>query len=324
MRTRIGAALFFLSGILLSPTCGAQSASDPPTPARAQQPSVAEPVVLKEGTSVLVANVEELSSKTAKPGQRIDFRVLDDVQADGRIVVAKGSEAWGTVREIAAARRMGRTASMTVSVDAASSVTGEEIPLRKSTHLKDPNGLGKATGDAIRDFPYILPLVPLFLLMHGGESVMLRATRVMAVVDKDVPFESAAIARLQPLRPPGPARSGFAFVTLFRQKDGNPASAYVYCGKARIGWADPGKYFRVQLPPGRYRFRSYEKPGFEVELLDGGEYYIRGLSEEGIIRLVPALQGEFELLARDLKPANPRLVKDVSKIDLKKLQDLRK
>jgi len=324
MWMRTGLALFFLTGILVLPACAAQSAPDPPTPVRAQQPTAAEPVVLKEGTSVFVANVEELSSKTAKPGERVRFKVLADVQADGKIVIAKGSEAWGSVTEITAARRMGRTASMTVNVTAASSVTGEEIPLRKFTRLKDPNGLGKETGEAIRDFPYILPLTPLFLLMHGGESVMLKATRVVAVVDKDVPFDSEAIARLQPVRPPGPARSGYAFVTLFRQKDGNHDSASVNCGKARIGWVDRGKYFKIQLPPGRYRFRAYQEPGFEMELRDGEEYYVRGVSEQGVVQLVPALQGEFELLAADLKPANPKYVKDVSKIDLKKLQDLRK
>ena len=323
MWIKIGPSLIFFTLILL-PANATQSPPDPPTPTLVQEPTVPDAVVLKEDTPVFVANVEELSSKTARPGQRIGFKVLADVQVDGKVVIAKGSEAWGTVTEIAEARRMGRTASMTVSVDATSSVTGENIPLHKSTRLKNPNELGKATGDAIRDFPYVLPLTPLFLLMRGSESVMLKATRVTAVVDKDVSFDSAAIVRFQPVRPPGPTRSDYASVTLFRQKDGNPSGPAVSCGKARIGWVEPGKYFKIQLPPGKYRFRAYPESGIEMELLDGEEYYVRGVSEQGVVQLVPALQGEFELLAADLKPLNPKYTKDLSKIDLKKLQDLRK
>lgn len=324
----------FFAGILVLPAGGPQLIHNPSACAWTEQDSVTDTVLLRKGTPVYVGNVEEVSSKTAKPGQRIGFKVLDDVQAEGRIVIAKGSDAWGTVTEIAAARRMGRTASMTVSVEVAFSVTSEDIPLRKSTQLKDPNELGNAIGKTIKSFPYFMPLTPLFLLMHGDESVMLKGTRVMGTVDKDMSFDSTTIARLQPLRPPQPAPSGYVVVYLFRQKDRNPSSPIVYCGKANIGRSEQGKYFKIQLPPGTYHLRAFRDVGFEIELQDGKEYYIRGLSEgetpglvinppPPVVHLVPALPGEFEMLAADLKPVDPKEVKDVSKIDLKKLQDLR-
>jgi hypothetical protein len=337
MWTKIGPALFFFTRILVLPANAAQSAPDSPTTAQVQQPTVVDPVVLKKGTSVFVGNIEEVSSKAAKPGERVRFKVLADVRVDGKVVIAKGSEALGTVNEVTAPQRRGRSARMAVSVDATSSVTGEDIPLRESSQLKGPNEVGNVVGEMVQSVAgiYFLPVTPLLLLMHGGEIVMPKATRVIAVVDKDASFDSAAVARMQPVRPPGPAPSGYAFVYLYRRKDGKPSGPAVYCGKARIGQTEPGKYFRIQLPPGRYRFHSHLDSGFEMELLEGEEYYIRGLSEQETppsnsllsvrrtFHLVPALQGEYELLAADLEPGDPKHVKDVSKIDPRKLQDLR-
>ena len=54
-------------------------------------------VVLKAGTVIPMELVNTITSKTARSGQLVDFRVTSDVKVDGKTVVAAGSIAQGQI-----------------------------------------------------------------------------------------------------------------------------------------------------------------------------------------------------------------------------------
>ena|SRR5438876_1148708 len=63
------------------------------------QPNGVE-VVVPDGTPLTVITLEEISSKTASEGDALTFKVDDDVVVNGRVVIAKGTIAKGTVSEV--------------------------------------------------------------------------------------------------------------------------------------------------------------------------------------------------------------------------------
>ncbi len=63
-----------------------------------QTPAAASPAVkLADATAVLLRTKEPLSSASAKVGDRVPFRVTEDVKAGDLIVIQRGAEAWGIV-----------------------------------------------------------------------------------------------------------------------------------------------------------------------------------------------------------------------------------
>jgi len=64
---------------------------------------------LADGTPVLLRTKEALSSANAKVGDRVPFRVTEDVKAGDLIVIQRGAEAWGIVTAVQRKKTQGGT-----------------------------------------------------------------------------------------------------------------------------------------------------------------------------------------------------------------------
>jgi type IV secretion system protein VirB10 len=69
----------------------------PPALERRPEPGVPPDITVPKGTRVLLALVNEISTKHAKEGDRVYLRTDAPVAANGRVVIPRGSDVAGTI-----------------------------------------------------------------------------------------------------------------------------------------------------------------------------------------------------------------------------------
>lgn len=160
-----------------------------------QQPapdSISNGFVLDDGTPIKLRLIRELSSANAKPGNTIDFEVLEEVKVGDVIVIPKGSSASGTVTAAQGARRMGRAGKLEIEIDYVRLADGEKATLRAR---EEANGESHV-GDMVTSMVVITLLsggigAPLALFQEGENSMIPRDTQITAYVNGTMQLESA-------------------------------------------------------------------------------------------------------------------------------------
>ena len=111
----------------------------------------------------------------------------------------------------------------------------------------------------------------------------------------------------------GDATPSKATVHIYRYKQfvGSALSPSVYCDGAQLARMENGRYFTVQLDPGKHTFTSNDKQsGVDLDLKAGEEYFIRvelaaGFAKgHGRLILMSREQGSYELKSDKLKPCH--------------------
>jgi hypothetical protein len=300
------AAIFLVTGSSFAQ----ESTGAPQTPA-ATNPAMK----LADATPVLLRMKEALSSGTAKVGDRVPFRVTEDVKAGNLIIIQRWAEAWGVVSAVQKKKRKGQPGSVDVAIQSVQLLSGERALLRAEKHLKGKD----KTGQIVNDIDQVesemgqgstgpvfqvlaLPILPLFLLEKGKDALLPAGTRVTAYLNGDVPLERAAYERMQPAVV---RRAGPATVTIFRENAnvhyGSANKPSVYCGKIALARLPSGGYVKIQLPPGKYSLRSNDEQAIELQLEEGQEVYLgmqmvtHGLSMKGHLSQVSNSEGEDEI-----------------------------
>jgi hypothetical protein len=74
-----------------------------------------EQVVLPAGTSVRLATVGPIDSRSVKQGQRFALRVAEDVAVGSRIIIPRSTGAVGEVEALSAKGMFGKAAKLTLS-----------------------------------------------------------------------------------------------------------------------------------------------------------------------------------------------------------------
>lgn len=115
-------------------------------------PPVAEAattVVVPSGTKVPIRFLEAVDSRTAKVGERVSFRVSEDVVAGGRIVIRYNTAAHGTIDAVNPPGSLGKNARVHISSIRTTAVDGRSVGLRPVEI--SPEGLRQAkdTGGAV-------------------------------------------------------------------------------------------------------------------------------------------------------------------------------
>ena len=220
---------------------------------------------LEDSTPVMLRTKQDLSSAKAKVGDRVPFRVFKDVRVGDLIVIRRGADAWGLVTAVQPRKRKGRPGSFDIAIQSVQLLTGENAPLRAEQHsqgqsrlITDPGLLGVG-----------IPLILFSMLGKGKDAYLPGGSKFAAYLNGDVALDRIALERVQP---PPVQRKGPATVTIF------PSDAWVhlpvYCGKVALAKLPPSAYLKIQLPPGKYFFRSNDEQSVEVRLEEGQEVYL--------------------------------------------------
>ena len=98
------------------PAAAPPSAQNPP-PAASQPAPAPEKYLLKEGTEVKLKFAQDLTSKTAKTGDSVEFWLDEDLKVGDVVVVKKGAKAVGTVSHAKKNGMMGKPGELNLQLD---------------------------------------------------------------------------------------------------------------------------------------------------------------------------------------------------------------
>jgi hypothetical protein len=149
----------------------------------ALQPSDRTTVVLQDSTPVKLRLGRTVSSTDAHVGDSVDFRVIEDVKVGGTPIIPRGSMALGTVTEARGKHRLGRGGKLSIRIDFVWLMDGSKVPLRATKEARGGGHTGLMTGAMIGTGLVFLPAAPVFVLMHGQDSTVLKGTEVTAYVN---------------------------------------------------------------------------------------------------------------------------------------------
>lgn len=138
----------------------------------------AQKVQLQEGTIVEVMLTEPISSKDAVQGSEIYLEVSDDVQVNGKTVIASGSIVKGEIIEASKAKMMGKAGKLDFTIDYAKAVDGTNIRVRSQKSFQGKNKQGGVIAAAVL-------LSPVALLFKGKDIVLEKGKKFRVYVDKD-------------------------------------------------------------------------------------------------------------------------------------------
>ena len=325
---------FFLVGAILFVFCGFCYAQAPTSDV--QVPSITDTnssMKLEDATPVMLRTKQNLSSATAKAGDRVPFRVAKDVRVADLIVIPRGADAWGLVTAVQPKRRKGRPGSLDIVIQSVQLLTGENPPLRATQHSegksRDVGTMADIPQAAIVSFGELVPVVLFSMLEKGKDAYWPTGTAFTAYLNGDVVLDRIALERTQP----APVqRKGPATVTIFRAEAGTRFQLPVYCGKVALAKLPHSAYLKIQLPPGEYFFRSSDEHIVEVRLGEGQEFYLQMQlvavhkgGFKGHLAQVDNADGEDEVAnLNELRDKDVRKVSDADLAELKATPEVKK
>lgn len=96
-------------------------------------PSNGGVVVLKSGTPVSLELLSSINSNDVISGQIVDFRVLNDVKADGVVVIPSGTIAKGQIMSAKKNGLLGVPGKITIAIRSVQAVDGTMVNLESKT-----------------------------------------------------------------------------------------------------------------------------------------------------------------------------------------------
>jgi hypothetical protein len=123
---------------------------------------------------------QELRSGRSRVGERVQFRVDGDVKdAQGRVLIARGTPAYGTISKSRRAGGFGRRGVVDVTVEHTKTVDGQRVPLKGVSGRTGANNRGGVTAG-------FLLVSPLTGFMMGKNAVVPAGKKLEVYVDADL------------------------------------------------------------------------------------------------------------------------------------------
>ena len=261
---------FVVARVLLA---GWLAASTPPV-----QKEPAAPVVLKADTPVHLRLVKEITSKTAKAGERVAFQVLRDVAVGEFVVIPKHAIAWGTIIQAQRSRILGRVGRLAIELNSVTALTGEPILLR---------GNQAENGRFVFDLwaAATVFFLPVAFFEKGEQAVVPKGTRITALVKESVTFSetrlSAENGALEERRKsPAPRVPGKAVLSLYRVLPQEGAESTLHGAvMVRLDGKDLVRmrencFVTFQLEPGEHTLTP-DLAELKLYVEENAEYYVR-------------------------------------------------
>lgn len=313
----------FLAVLFFCGPCYAQEISNVQAPSATNAKSL---IKLEDSTPVMLRTRQDLSSATAKIGDRISFRVVKDIRIADLVVISRDADAWGFVTAVQPKSRKGRPGKLDIVIQSVQMLTGDNASLRAKQHAE---GKGRDVGTAadipkaaITSFGELVPYVLFSMLEKGKDAYLATGTASIAYLNGDVILDRLALERVQPhlAEDKGPASA-----TVFRAESGKRFQLPVYCGRVNLAKLPHSAYLKIQLPPGKYYFHSSDKQVVEVLLEEGKELYLqtqlvvvrKGGFKGHLVRVDNAVGEEEVAKLNELRGKDVRKVSDANLADLK-------
>lgn len=236
-----------------------------------------DPIVLAEGTPIKVVTTTEINSKDAKPNDRVDFTVTEDVTVDGQVLVRLGTQAVGSVVTAQKGGYMGKSGKLAVQVETTQTVDGQTLKLRAAK--------GREGDDKTNSTLALSMISPFFLFKKGGEAKIEAGTPVTVYVGQELRFRLEGSTLVAVVSETAATDTGDATVYVYRPKKivGSALEPSVFVDDVELARMDNGRYFAIKVKPGKHIIRmTDDKKGYALDMGAGQTYYFRVGIEAGV------------------------------------------
>lgn len=150
-------------------------------------------VTIPGGTAVVVHLTQDISSSSAHLGDKFGFSAVNDVVANGYIVVAAGAQGIGEIANVEEAGSNAHSGKLGLKFDYIYAVDGEKIRLSQTNNTAEGEGnKGAASTATIASYALLGPL-GLFAhnFIHGRDATITPKQTFTMFVDDTVHVEAS-------------------------------------------------------------------------------------------------------------------------------------
>ena len=145
--------------------------------------------ILPIGSTIQLEATNTISTLNAYVGQKVNFRVLNDVSINGELVVKGGSRAVGKVVSVDKNGALGKPGSMSIQLSRVTAIDGNSIPISANSVLKGQDKSGTA-------IVVTLLLCVFGLFIEGGDAVLQAGSIIDAEVISAVEINTSETAKI--------------------------------------------------------------------------------------------------------------------------------
>ena len=167
---------------LLNHTAAAAAPSAVPT-----APIAPTALTLHDGAGIRLRLTRDLAFTNVKPGDMVDFEILDDLRIDGMLVLAHGSHATATITQAEPKTRLGRGGKLGVSLDSIPLANGAKVAIRPGKE----RGSADATGGAPEAAAMAKPTAPKLLFTYGRDETFPEGAEMAVYIDGEIQLDAA-------------------------------------------------------------------------------------------------------------------------------------
>jgi hypothetical protein len=156
-------------------------------------------VRLDEGTPLIVAPLEDVTSGDNEVGETISFSVVNACRVNGVLLIAQGAPVQGRVEKSKHSKMLGRAGTLAISFHTAQAVDGSILSLRATL-----SNHGNRNEDDIVHAVKYLPIPFHGTMLFNGQDAILKAGGALTVfINRDADFLITAGPRgARPVRVP--------------------------------------------------------------------------------------------------------------------------
>jgi hypothetical protein len=126
-----------------------------------------------------------------------------------------------------------------------------------------------------------------------------------------------------PQSPAAKSSKGTVYIYRYKQFVGSALEPSVYCDETQLARMDNGRYFSVEVEPGKHTFYSNDKQsGLELHVKAAEKYFVRVEIAAGMMKghgrliLMAPEQGSYELKSKKLKPLDAGKIVDHARVSV--------
>jgi PEGA domain-containing protein len=144
-------------------------------------------LTLRDATPVRLSLTRELTFTNVKPGDKVDFEVMEDYRIDGMLVIGRGAIATAVMTMAEPKTRMGKGGKLGVSLSSIPLMNGDKVAIRPAREGRS----GASSANPQGPTAVIRPDEPALLFTYSREETFPSGTKFTAYVDGETQLSAA-------------------------------------------------------------------------------------------------------------------------------------
>jgi hypothetical protein len=159
--------------------------------ATASQPLSPTSPVLHDATPIRLRLTRDLTFNNVKPGDLVDFEVLEDLRIDGLLVLAHGVRATATITQAEPNTRKTHGGKLGVNLESIPLLNGGKVAIRAMKEGREAANTDQKAGAPMANAALVRPAAPYLLFAYGRDEVFPEGTGLAVYIDGELKLDPA-------------------------------------------------------------------------------------------------------------------------------------